>query len=93
MRKTALVIAGAIAFDLGVLVVSSHAATDPVIETRPHKPFVALKSFKFMKFDAVNTSKSCATGHGTPTTQGGVKGCLLPNAEANSAMQEVSTTR
>jgi hypothetical protein len=93
MRKTALVIAGAIAFDLGVLVVSSHAATDPVITTRPHKPFVALKSFKFMKFDAVNTPQSCTTKQGTPTTQGGVKGCLLPADDANSAMQDVSTTR
>jgi hypothetical protein len=102
MRKTALVIAGAIAFDLGVLVASSHAAPPPGpgpymkvdgTAAPAYKANLALKTYKFLKFDTVNTSKSCATGHGTPTTQGGVKGCLLPNAEANSAMQEVSTTR
>ena len=83
MRKTALLIAGAIAFDLGVLVVSSHAAPadhlkQQELKTTPDKPIVPLKSFKFVKFDAVNTSQSCTTKHGTPTTQGGVNGCLLP---------------
>jgi hypothetical protein len=118
MRKTALVVAGAIAFDLGVLVVASHAATDDLkigkanAVTTPApaktplpakaeddftpmkvKANVALKTFKFIKFDTVNTSKSCMTSHGTPTTQGGVNGCLVPNEDANSAMQDVSTTR
>jgi hypothetical protein len=90
MRKTALLIAGAIAFDLGVVVVSSHAAADGFLKldgiksdkvtagASGHKAEVALQDFHFVKFDAANTPQSCMTDGGKTTTQSGVTGCLLP---------------
>lgn len=102
MRKTQLILAAAVAFDLGVLVVASQAASDDYLKYGVDKSSKASPqanatiSLNFSKFDAVNTPQSCMTHGGKTTTQNGVQGCLLPgkaNADANSAFQGVSTTR
>jgi hypothetical protein len=77
MKTSTLIAAGAIAiaFDLGVLVVSSQAADD-------HVPFKNTKaeavSLNFQKIDLTHTEKMCATNGGKLGAQNGVQGCLLP---------------
>lgn len=116
MKKPILILAAAIAFDLGVLVVAGHAATAPapasgaclkvkltdcmVTSIAPAAPAKGLPTenlaLNFQKFDTVYTPKSCKDQGGTPTTQHGVAGCLLPgrgNGGAKSVMDEISTTR
>ena len=91
MRKTAILIAGAIAFDLGVLVVASHAGDDlsatvkykaaKIAEAAPQSDF-------FLKFDTVNTPQSCMTRGGKTASQNGVQGCLLPGKDGPASISD-----
>lgn len=79
MRKTTLVLAAAIAFDLGVIVAGSHAAetaagiykcckagTDASsLAAGGGAGKVAMQDFHFTKIDAMNTPQSCMDHNGT----------------------------
>jgi hypothetical protein len=100
MKRAALIAAGVIAFDLGVMVVSSHAATDDlkigkanaVTAPAPAKTPLPAKaediSLNFLKIDLTNTLATCKAKGGTPATQNGVKGCLLPGKGGAAAISE-----
>lgn len=83
-HKTALVLAGAIAFDLGVLVVASYAATggEVVVDDYKYKykddkvAKAVPQTDEFLKFGGANTPQSCVTKGDKVTSQNGVPGCL-----------------
>lgn len=85
MKKTALILAGAVAFDLGVLVVAGQAAEAPKAPaSAPVAPGVSLNFAKveidyfYLKVDGVNTARSCDHKHGKVVDVAGVPMCRLP---------------
>jgi hypothetical protein len=92
MNRSALIAAGVIAFDLGVLVVSSHAApgdplwksgkanevTGPVSISISGTSGGSDLSFNFTKFTTTYTPATCTANGGKPGVQKGVQGCVLP---------------
>ena len=93
MRRTTLVVAAAIAFDLGVIVSGGHAADDAFHKLSKVNAEGQSIDF-FLKLDARLTPQACMEHKGTVATENGVKGCQFQKQEdANSAMQDVSTTR
>lgn len=76
-HKTALVLAAAIAFDLGVVVVAGQAADDFTFKYKDDKiAKAAPQADEFLKFDGVNTPQSCVTKGDKVTNRNGVPGCL-----------------
>ena len=95
MRKTALILAGAIAFDLGVVVATGRAADDGVLKWRaqPNAQAKAQTDY-FLKIDGKLTLQVCMAHNGMETTRDGVHGCRFQRREdANSVMDEIATTR
>ena len=94
MKTSAIILAGAVAFDLGVLVVAGQAAEAPkapkapAAATAPVAPGVALNFEKikvdyiYIKVDLLNTVKSCEHKHGKVVEVEGVAMCRLPNKAA-----------
>ncbi len=86
MSKTALILAGALAFDLGVVVAAGHAAETSnakQIGTAKATPNDAVDGFMtFLKFNEAFKAEACMTNGGKTTTQNGAPGCLLPKATA-----------
>lgn len=89
MKKTAIILAGAVAFDLGVLIVAGQAAEAPKgPTTAPTAPGVSLNFAKveidyfYLKVDGVNTARSCDHKHGKVVEVSGVPMCRLPNKAA-----------
>jgi hypothetical protein len=87
MKKTAIILAGAVAFDLGVLVVAGGAAEAPKRPTST-VPSLSLNFVKidirhiYLKLDAVNTARDCDHKHGKVVDVEGVPMCQLPNKAA-----------
>lgn len=95
MRKTALILAGAIAFDLGVVVATGRAADDGVLKwrTQPNAQAKAQSDY-FLKIDGKLTLQVCMAHNGMETTKNGVHGCQFQRQQdAQSVMDELSTTR
>ena len=93
MRKSALLVAGAIAFDLGAIVAAGHAADDGFVKLHG-QPKAQVQAEYFLKIQGKLTPQVCMAHNGMETTKNGVHGCQFQKQEdANSAMQEVSTTR
>jgi hypothetical protein len=99
MKRSALIAVGVIAFDLGVLVVSSHAATDDLKIGKANgltvshqvdnaSPKLQDVSLAFQKIDLTNTLASCKSKGGKPATQNGVNGCLLPGKGGPTAISD-----
>jgi hypothetical protein len=95
MRKTVLLVAGAIAFDLGILIVAGHAApANPLKSAKADvivSPFstgggggagkVSVQDFHFTKFDLVNTPQACTAHNGTlVTNSAGQQACQSKQA-------------
>lgn len=85
MRKSVILLAGAVAFDLGVLVVAGQAAEAPKRPTStPAAPSLSLNFIKididhsYLKLDGVNTARSCDHKHGKVVDVAGVPMCQLP---------------
>ena len=77
-HKTAIVLAAAIAFDLGVVVVAGQAADDFTYKFKDDKiAKAAPQADVFLPFGGVNTPQSCVTKGDKVTSQNGVAGCLL----------------
>ena len=107
MKKIGLIVAAAAMFDLGTVVVASQAAEGVDLFLKLDKPassrtvggpvFTDHKSgkantiFKFLKIDSVNTPQVCMAKGGTVEKRNGQQVCKTE--EANSALQDVSTTR
>lgn len=94
MKKSALILVGAIAFDLGVVVATGHAASDGFWQTGVNKQTddktanAAPQAYVFMKFDTVNTPQSCMTRGGKTASQNGVQGCLLPGKDGPASISD-----
>jgi hypothetical protein len=93
MKKSTLILAGAIAFDLGVMVASSQAAVDM---------FLKIDGFQDGKKVAVfANSDACKAGGGAVVLVKDMPQCQLPSKkggsgpakDASAALQGVSTTR
>ena len=94
MRKTAFIAAAAIAFDLGVIVSAGHAADNAFLKLQGQPNAQAKTTDFFLKLDAKLTPRACMAHNGMVTSKNGVQGCQFQTqAEANSALQDVSTTR
>lgn len=85
MKSSALLLAGAVAFDLGILVVAGQAAEAPKAPTAPRAaPGLSLNFAKveidhlYLKLDAVNTARACDHKHGKVVEIEGVSMCRLP---------------
>lgn len=85
MKKTAIILAGAVAFDLGVLVVAGHAAEAPKAPAAaPATEGVSLNFAKikvdyiYMKLDAINTARACDHKYGKVVDVAGMPMCQLP---------------
>ena len=70
MKKLAVVLVSAVAFDLGTVVASSHAE-------------IAL-NFAKIKVDYYHTVQGCTAHHGVVVKSGGQDYCKLPSAELQS---------
>ena len=81
MRKRTILIAGAVAFNLGVMVMAGQAAPNPhdneakkeSVAATPEKAFTApgpttAPAFKFFKIDSAFTSQACMDHNGTVVT-------------------------
>lgn len=76
-HKTALILAAAVAFDLGVVVVAGQAADDFTYKYKDDKiAKAAPQTDEFLKFGGANTPQSCVTKGDKVTSQNGVPGCL-----------------
>ena len=73
MRKFGLILAGAALFDLGTVVVSSHAAES-----------ISL-NFSKIRIDATHTAKMCTMDGGTVISSGGKAFCQMPTATSAKA--------
>ena len=101
MRKTAIVMAGALAFDLGVLVVAGQAAEAPKAPTATPAPQATDKYIEkqtgYLKYkmtdvlvssyaiDRTNTAKGCEHKLGKVIDVNGMPVCQLPAKPAPSA--------
>lgn len=85
MKSSAILLAGAVAFDLGVLIVAGHAAEAPKAPAAAPAatargkvfPKVVIDHF-YLKVDAVNTARACDHKHGKVVEVEGVPMCRLP---------------
>ncbi|MBI5941996.1 MAG: hypothetical protein HY859_16390 [Caulobacterales bacterium] len=94
MRKTALILAGAMAFDLGVLVVAGQAAEAPKSPNGAPAPTTVRKSDDYLKIkltevlvssyaiDRTHTAKGCEAKLGKVIDVAGMPVCQLPAAPA-----------
>jgi hypothetical protein len=87
MNKIGLILAGAVIFDLGVVVTSSHAAYDAFLKIDPTVSHPALK----IKLDAVNNSAVCTAHGGTVSTAGGAQYCDVPASVAHGGWDTGAT--
>ena len=85
MKSSALILAGAVAFDLGILVVAGQAAEAPTAPAAapaaPGRGKVFAKveiDHLYLKVDAVNTARACDHKHGKVVVVEGVSMCRLP---------------
>jgi hypothetical protein len=105
MRKTALVIAGVLAFGLGGMVVTSHAATDaPTPEggktntltlsqhINPSSPKLLDATVSFAKFTTTYTPATCTANGGKSGVQNGVQGCVLPGKGQPAGISDQGST-
>jgi hypothetical protein len=74
MNKIGLILAGALVFDLGVVVTSSHAAYDAFLKLDATQPHPALK----IKLTTVQDPSLCTAHGGTVSGGAGDQYCLLP---------------
>lgn len=87
MKTSALILAGALAFDLGVLVVGAQAAETPK-PTAPKADGISLNFSKveidyiYIKFDAVNSRQACEHKSGKVVDVKGIAMCQLPKTAA-----------
>ena len=96
MKRTALILAGAAAFDLGVMAVAVQAQqqTQTPLSTGPApsgpgqergiKPFEDLSSRHetYIKIDRVNTIQACTARRGQVVTHEGAQQCRIPTPDA-----------
>ncbi|MDP1632745.1 MAG: hypothetical protein Q8L66_15120 [Caulobacter sp.] len=89
MKKTALILAGALAFDLGVLVVGAQAADAPRRPTAtPGEPGVSLNFAKveidyfYIKIDAVTSRQACEHKSGKVVDVKGLPMCQVPTSDS-----------
>jgi hypothetical protein len=76
MKKSTLILAGAIAFDLGVMVVSSHAAVDT---------FLKIEIFQDGKrIGVVDNADACKVKGGKVVMAGAIPQCQLPTKNAGA---------
>ncbi|WP_340643795.1 hypothetical protein [Phenylobacterium sp.] len=87
MKTPALILAGALVFDLGVVVVGAQAAEAP----KPSAPKADGTSLNFskveidyiyIKFDTVNSRQACAHKSGKVVDVKGIPMCQLPKTAA-----------
>jgi hypothetical protein len=74
MKKIGLILAGAMVFDLGVVVATGQAAVDAFLKIDPAQNHSALK----IKLDRVNDAAVCQAHGGTVSNMGGQDYCLVP---------------
>jgi hypothetical protein len=74
MNKVGLVLAGAVMFDLGVVVPSSHAAYDAFLKLDSAQPHGELK----LKLDKVNNAAVCQAHGGSVIKIDTVEYCKVP---------------
>jgi hypothetical protein len=74
MNKIGLILAGAVVFDLGVVVTASHAAYDAFLKIDDSQGHAALK----IKLDKVNDASVCAAHGGTVSVVGADQFCSVP---------------
>ena len=74
MKRVGLILAGAVMFDLGVVVSSSHAAYDAFLKLDSARSHDALK----IKLDKVNDAGVCRAHGGSVLKSGGVEYCKVP---------------
>lgn len=77
MNKIGLILAGAVVFDLGVVVASGYAAVDSFLKIDPAERHAALK----IKLDKVGDVEVCKAHDGTVSTVGGVQYCDIPASQ------------
>ncbi len=83
MKTSAILLAGAVAFDLGTMVVPSHAASDMYMKIHKTSQLPTEQvQFNFIKIDMTNTASVCATKGGKVVPHEGVQQCQLPNNPA-----------
>ena len=92
MRKTTIALAGALAFDLGILVVGGHAAEAPktpdgspaglTVRKAGEKPIEYLKfkadAVSSYAIDRTNTARGCLLKHGKVVDVAGMPVCQIP---------------
>ena len=97
MKRTALILAGAAAFDLGVMAVAVQAqqqtqtprSTGPA-PSGPGQDAAGLKAFEdlavrhetYIKIDPVNTIQACTARRGQVVTHEGAQQCRIPTPDA-----------
>ena len=98
MKKKALILAGALAFDLGVVVAAGHA--EPILSNAKQIGTAKAPMLKeagdglaFLKFNEAFKAEACMTNGGKTTTQDGAPGCSLPKATAEKISLNFSKVR
>ena len=81
MKSSAVLLAGAIAFDLGTMVVPVHAAVDSFIKFHNQSAPGEIK-YNWIKLDRVNTAPACLSKGGQVVQHDGVQQCQMPNTHA-----------
>ncbi len=77
MKKLGLILIGALAFDLGTVVASSHAAVDLFLKLDG----VHENGFTKIKLDKVNNADACRAHGGTILTSSGQDFCSIPESK------------
>lgn len=75
MNKFGLILAGAVMFDLGTVVATSHAAYDAFLKLDTAQKHDALK----IKLDKVNDASVCTAHGGSVLKWRGVEYCKIPS--------------
>jgi len=73
-KRIGLILAGAVMFDLGLVVPSSHAAYDAFLKLDAAAPHGALK----IKLDKVEDAGLCKSHGGKVANEGAAKFCRVP---------------
>ncbi len=76
MKTSTVLLAGAIAFDLGTMIVPGHAGEFGIFKF--HAPPTESVSFNFAKIDLKFTPAVCASKGGKVVQHDGVQQCQLP---------------
>lgn len=92
MRKSALLVAGAIAFDLGVIVAAGHAADDGFVKLHG-QPKAQVQADYFLKIQGKLTPQVCMAHNGMETTKNGVHGCQFQSQQDAQGVEDGITTR